>query len=46
MRIDTVGLMTPGDLGQALAVPIKTRGLTACIALDRRSERSRSWLRD
>src|SRR5512145_136380 len=42
MRIETVGLMTPGDMGQALALQIKARGLTVCTALDRRSERSRA----
>ena len=26
MRIETVGLMTPGDMGQALAVQIQAKG--------------------
>jgi 3-hydroxyisobutyrate dehydrogenase-like beta-hydroxyacid dehydrogenase len=42
VRIDTVGLMTPGDMGQALAVQLKAKGLKVCTALDRRSERSRA----
>jgi 3-hydroxyisobutyrate dehydrogenase-like beta-hydroxyacid dehydrogenase len=46
MRIETVGLMTPGDMGQALALQIKARGLTVCTALDRRSERSRALARE
>jgi phosphotransferase system HPr-like phosphotransfer protein len=35
MRIDTVGLMTPGDMGQALALQIKARGNDAVQAVDR-----------
>jgi 3-hydroxyisobutyrate dehydrogenase-like beta-hydroxyacid dehydrogenase len=46
MRIETVGLMTPGDMGQALALQIKARGLTVYTALDRRSERSRALARE
>jgi 3-hydroxyisobutyrate dehydrogenase-like beta-hydroxyacid dehydrogenase len=46
MHIETVGLMTPGDMGQALAVQIKAKGLTVCTALDQRSERSRALARE
>jgi 3-hydroxyisobutyrate dehydrogenase-like beta-hydroxyacid dehydrogenase len=46
MRIETVGLMTPGDMGQALAVQIKAKGLTVCTALDQRSARSRALARE
>jgi 3-hydroxyisobutyrate dehydrogenase-like beta-hydroxyacid dehydrogenase len=46
MRIQTVGLMSPGDMGQALAVQIKAQGLTVCTALDQRSERSRALARE
>jgi 3-hydroxyisobutyrate dehydrogenase-like beta-hydroxyacid dehydrogenase len=46
MRIQTVGVMTPGDMGQALALQIKSRGLTVCVALDRRSARSRALARE
>ena len=33
--------MTPGDMGQAVAMQIKARGLRVCTALEGRSERSR-----
>ena len=39
MRIGNVGLMTPGDMGQALAQQIGARGFTVRTALDLRSER-------
>jgi 3-hydroxyisobutyrate dehydrogenase-like beta-hydroxyacid dehydrogenase len=42
MQIKKVGLMTPGDMGQAIAMQIKARGFTVCTALDKRSERSRA----
>jgi 3-hydroxyisobutyrate dehydrogenase-like beta-hydroxyacid dehydrogenase len=45
MRIETIGLMTPGDMGQALAVQLKAKGMTVCAALNRRSERSRALAR-
>jgi len=41
MRIEKVGLMTPGDMGQAVAMQIKARGYTVCTALEGRSDRSR-----
>ena len=41
MQIEKVGLMTPGDMGQAIAMQIKARGFTVCTALEKRSERSR-----
>ncbi|MBI4191130.1 MAG: NAD(P)-dependent oxidoreductase [Betaproteobacteria bacterium] len=46
MQIEKVGLMTPGDMGQAVAMQIKARGFTVCTALDQRSERSRALARD
>jgi 3-hydroxyisobutyrate dehydrogenase-like beta-hydroxyacid dehydrogenase len=46
MQIENVGLMTPGDMGQAVAMQIKTKGLTVCTALDQRSERSRVLARE
>lgn len=46
MKIEKVGLMTPGDMGQAVAMQIKARGFTVCTALDKRSERSRALARD
>ena len=46
MQIDKVGLMTPGDMGQAVAMQIKAQGFTVCTALDHRSERSRALARE
>ena len=46
MRIQTIGLMTPGDMGQALAVQLKTKGFAVCTALEHRSERSRTLARE
>ena len=46
MHIEKVGLMTPGDMGQAVAMQIKAQGLTVCTALDQRSERSRALARE
>jgi len=46
MKIEKVGLMTPGDMGQAVAMQIKARGFTVCTALDKRSERSRTLARE
>ena len=46
MQIGNIGLMTPGDMGQALAMQIKAKGLTVCTALDRRSDRSRALARE
>lgn len=41
MQIERIGFMTPGDMGQAVAMQLKNRGFTVCTALDNRSERSR-----
>jgi 3-hydroxyisobutyrate dehydrogenase-like beta-hydroxyacid dehydrogenase len=46
MKIEKVGLMTPGDMGQAVAMQIKAKGFTVCTALDQRSERSRALARE
>ena len=46
MQIEKVGLMTPGDMGQAVAMQIKAQGFTVCTALDQRSERSRALARE
>ena len=46
MQIEKVGLMTPGDMGQAIAMQIKARGFTVCTALDGRSERSHTLARE
>jgi 3-hydroxyisobutyrate dehydrogenase-like beta-hydroxyacid dehydrogenase len=41
MKIERIGFMTPGDMGQAVAMQIKAKGFTVCTALGKRSERSR-----
>ena len=46
MKIDKVGLMTPGDMGQAVAMQIEAKGFTVCTALDSRSERTRMLARE
>jgi 3-hydroxyisobutyrate dehydrogenase-like beta-hydroxyacid dehydrogenase len=46
MKISTIGLMTPGDMGQALAIQLQAKGYRVCTALDGRSERSRKLARD
>lgn len=46
MRIENVGLMTPGDMGQAVALQIKARGFTVSTALEGRSDRSHALARE
>ncbi len=41
MKFGKIGLMTPGDMGQGMAMQIQARGYTVCTALEGRSERSR-----
>jgi 3-hydroxyisobutyrate dehydrogenase-like beta-hydroxyacid dehydrogenase len=41
MKIQTVGVMSPGDMGQAVAQQIKSKGFEVCTALGQRSARSR-----
>jgi 3-hydroxyisobutyrate dehydrogenase-like beta-hydroxyacid dehydrogenase len=41
MKIETIGFMTPGDMGQGVAMQLKKKGYTVCTALEKRSERSR-----
>lgn len=45
MLIEKIGLMTPGDMGQAVALQLKASGFTVCTALDNRSERSHELAR-
>jgi 3-hydroxyisobutyrate dehydrogenase-like beta-hydroxyacid dehydrogenase len=45
MIIEHVGLMSPGDMGQALAIQIEAKGLRVYTALEHRSERTRSLAR-
>lgn len=46
MKIEKVGLMTPGDMGQAVAVQIKSKGFFVCTALQERSDRSRALAKE
>jgi 3-hydroxyisobutyrate dehydrogenase-like beta-hydroxyacid dehydrogenase len=41
MQIAKIGLMSPGDMGQALAMHLKAKGFAVYTALGGRSERSR-----
>lgn len=41
MKIERIGFMTPGDMGQAVAMQLKQKGYTVMTALEKRSERSR-----
>src|SRR5262249_41819800 len=42
MKIESVGLMSPGDMGQVVAVCLKAKGFNVCTALGDRSERTRA----
>ncbi len=42
MKIENIGVMSPGDMGQAVAQQLKTKGFTVCTALDQRSARSKA----
>ena len=46
MQIENVGVMSPGDMGQAVAMQIKAKGFNVSTALDQRSERSRALARE
>ena len=46
MKIENVGLMSPGDMGQAVAMQIKAKGLNVYTALEQRSERTRVLARE
>src|SRR5687768_16291561 len=46
MKIEKVGFMTPGDMGQAVAMQIKAKGFPVSTALDNRSERSKKLARE
>jgi 3-hydroxyisobutyrate dehydrogenase-like beta-hydroxyacid dehydrogenase len=41
MAIKTVGVMSPGSMGKAIAQQLKRNGFEVCTALDGRSDRSR-----
>ena len=40
MKIERVGVMSPGDMGQAVSVQLKAKGFNVCTGLERRSERT------
>lgn len=42
MKIETIGVMSPGDMGQAVAQQLKNKGFKVCTALDQRSARSKT----
>ncbi len=46
MVFKKIGLMTPGDMGQGIAMQIQARGFTVGTALDGRSARSRTLARE
>ena len=46
MKIETIGVMSPGDMGQAVSLQLKARGLNVCTGLEHRSERTRALARD
>ncbi len=41
MKIVNIGVMSPGDMGQAVAIQLKAEGFHVFTALERRSERAR-----
>jgi 3-hydroxyisobutyrate dehydrogenase-like beta-hydroxyacid dehydrogenase len=45
MKIQNVGVVSPGDMGQAIAGRLKESGLHVYVALDGRSERTKSLAR-
>ena len=46
MKIESVGVMSPGDMGQAVAMQLKARGLNVYTGLEHRSERTRALARE
>lgn len=42
MEIKNIGVMSPGDMGQAVAQQLKQNGFNVCTALDKRSARSKA----
>src|SRR3974377_2626115 len=46
MKIENSGVMSPGDMGQAVAIQIKAKGLNVYTALEHRSERTRGLARE
>ncbi len=46
MQIGNVGVMSPGDMGQAVAIQLKAAGFNVYCALEHRSERTRGLARE
>lgn len=46
MKLQNIGIISPGDMGQAVAQSIKDLGFTVHTALDGRSERTRALARE
>jgi 3-hydroxyisobutyrate dehydrogenase-like beta-hydroxyacid dehydrogenase len=46
MKIERVGVMSPGDMGQAVAIQLKAQGLNVYTGLEHRSERTRVLARE
>ncbi|HSF21849.1 MAG TPA: NAD(P)-binding domain-containing protein, partial [Burkholderiales bacterium] len=46
MQIKNVGIVSPGDMGQAIAGRLRESGLNVFAALDGRSERTRALARE
>jgi hypothetical protein len=46
MGFRRIGIMSPGDMGQAIGAQLKAAGYDVCTALDARSDRSRALARD
>jgi 3-hydroxyisobutyrate dehydrogenase-like beta-hydroxyacid dehydrogenase len=46
MKIENVGVMSPGDMGQAVSLQLKAKGLNVYTGLEHRSERTRALARD
>lgn len=46
MKITNIGVMSPGDMGQAVAQQLKQHGYHVYTALDRRSDRSKTLARE
>ena len=46
MKIKDIGVVSPGDMGQAIAIRIKECGIGVHAALDGRSERTKKLARE
>jgi 3-hydroxyisobutyrate dehydrogenase-like beta-hydroxyacid dehydrogenase len=46
MKIANIGIMSPGDMGQAVALQLKANGFNVCTALEGRSDRTRALARE